>query len=93
MKAIEFLKLLDRECLPWEDCEVVDGNLLAGDGYANFFHIDKDPILWSYFKEHLTYFTYIGENEESFVFLPDAAVCIQTKYCYEERIYIWILED
>ena len=93
MKAIEFLKLLDRECLPWEYCEVVNGNLLAGEGYAHFFPVNKEPILRSYFKEHLTCFTFIGDNEECFVFLPEPALSMPSSARDNERIYIWILED
>ncbi len=93
MKAIEFLKLLNKENLSSEACDVVDGTLLVGDGYADYFPVEKAPILWSYFKENLTYFAYFGNHFEIFAFLPEAALSMPSTASDNERIYIWILED
>lgn len=93
MKAIEFLKLLDKECLDWCRCSVIDGGLLTGDGYTTYFGIDAEPILWSYFKEHLTYFAYWGDDLECFLSLPVPALRIEAKDEHNVFIHIWIIED
>lgn len=93
MKAIEFLKLLNKEYLDWCRCSVIDGSQLTDDGYADFLPVEKDPILWSYFKEHLTYFVYYGKDGDFFAFLPYPDICIPIKDTDNDRIFIWILED
>ena len=93
MKAIELLKHLSKEYLSWYSWYVVDGALLAGDGYADFLPVEKDPILWSYFKEHLTYFVYLGKDGDFFAFLPYPDISIPVKDTDDERIFIWILEE
>lgn len=93
MKAIEFLKLLDRECLCLEDCQVIDGIYLANDAYSEYFDMQKEPLLRHYFKDNLHYFAYYSHHYEEFMFLPQPDLSMPSAIKDNERIYIWVLED